>query len=324
MYRASPITSEYSRVTVGIVTYNSSDHIGPCLDSVAKNLKDASPTVIVLDNASEDNTLEVLSRLEKKYPFSLHTIPQGVNHGYAWGANRIAQLAGCEWLCFVNPDARLLTGAFQHAKDLIRTHPTCGVIGGILTDPDGRPQECGGVFPTPLMAVWDWCGLRHLIPRSRWSTTVKLNLPEDRAPRRIDYPTGAFWFMRREVFERTGPFDERFFLYFEETDFCLRAKKKGWSSFVHPAIRVEHHRGGSTFHQPGSASSDMLGIYFESLVYYLYKHFPSWRVENALRTIHNFLRVRKAILKNEKSERIYEAFEEGRSKAEKHLPTADS
>ena len=307
-------TTEHSRLTVGIITYNSAKHIARCLDSIATQLADAIPTVVVLDNASSDSTLEVVSAVRKAFPFSLEIIPQSSNHGYAWGANRILERARTDWLCLINPDARLLAPAFTHAREMARRFPTCGVIGGIIVDADGIPQECGGVFPTPLMAVWDWCGLRHVFPRRKWTTTLKLNLPPDRPPRRIDYPTGAFWIFRREIYRRVGPFDERFFLYFEETDFCKRARENGWPAYIHPAIRVEHQRGASFDASPNHHRRDPLSIYFESLVKYLYKHFPARRVDRSLALITSALRFRRWARKDAKSDRILNAFSEARKK----------
>jgi len=313
----APVPSEHSRITIGVVTFNSAAHIAACLDSICHNLGDAFPTIIVLDNASTDNTLEVLNDLRKRLRFPPHIIAQDMNRGYAWAANRICELVRTDWICLINPDARLMTPAFQHAITTTKRYPTCGVIGGIITDPSGSPQECGGVFPTPLMAVWDWCGLRRIFPRPSWSTTLKWSLPHDAPPRQIDYPTGAFWLMRREVYSRVGPFDERFFLYFEETDFCRRAREKQWPSFIHPAIRIEHIRGASfekSSTQPGSPSThitrDPLSIYFESLRKYLHKHFTEWRVNTALSTIHNFLKLRAWLRKDEKSTRILKVFED--------------
>ena len=311
MSAAKPGPSEHSRITVGIVTHNSAAHIYACLESIATNLADAIPTIIILDNASSDDTISVIGELRKKYRFPPHIMAQTMNRGYAWGANRICELVRTEWLCLINPDARLLTPAFVATNQLVKWRPTCGVIGGIIVDPYGRPQECGGAFPTPLMAVWDWCGLRHVFPRPRWSTTVRLNLRPDASPRPIDYPTGAFWMMRREVWQRVGPFDERFFLYFEDTDFCKRAKEKGWPSFVHPAIHVAHQRGASLADRAGPDGRDPLSIYFQSLVKYLNKHFPQSQVDLALRSIHAALRLRKWLRKDEKSELILRAFESG-------------
>ncbi len=307
---------EHSRLTVGIVTYNSADHIGPCLESVRKHLSDAVPIVYVLDNASSDKTLSVVNQIKKKFPFPLEILSQETNHGYARGANRICELARTDWICLINPDARLLTPIFESVRAWAKKTPTCGVIGGIQIDPEGNPQECGGVFPDPSMAVWDWCGLRKLMPRKSWTTTLEWDLPPDSRPRRIDYPTGAFWIFRREVFTRVGLLDDRFFLYFEETDFCKRAFEKGWPSYIHPAIRIEHHRGASFPDVDDPDRTDPLNIYFESLIKYLYKHFPATKVNPALWTIGNTLKLRRWIRKDEKSERILEAFEAGVEKAE--------
>jgi len=305
------LTSEHSQVTVGIVTYNSAEHIERCLLSIADQLSEAIPTVVILDNASHDNTLKLVRKLQDKFPFDIHTLPQDTNHGYAWGVNRIAEIAATEWLCFINPDASLLTPAYRHARVLVKQFPTCGAIGGVFVDRERKPQECGGVFPTPLMAVWDWCGLRHIVARGGWSAQLKYDFSEDAEPFKIDYPTGAFWMLRREVFQRVGPFDEQFFLYFEETDFCKRAKEIGWYAYLHPAIRIEHVKGASFDANQDSTKPDPLVIYFESLLRYLKKHFTGLRVDSAIWTIHKFLNFRNVVLKNEKSAYLLGVFENG-------------
>jgi GT2 family glycosyltransferase len=331
-------TPEHSRVTVGIVTFNSEEHIAGCVESVAANLSDAMPSVIIFDNNSTDRTLVKAIELKKRYPFPITLITEHTNLGYAYGVNRICELIKTEWICLINPDAKLLTPAFPPSKELARIVPTCGVIGGIIINPDGKPQESGGVFPTPTMAVWDWCGLRHLFPRSNWGTTLKLNLPADARPHKIDYPTGAFWMFRREVYKRVGQFDEQFFLYFEETDFCKRAKEAGWPAYIVPSIRVEHIRGASfpnpnstgTINTPGTTNApgdidtsgnlitltvptaiDPLQIYFESMIRYLRKNFPSWRVKRSISLIQGFLKFRKWLRKDDKSYRLFESFTTG-------------
>jgi len=309
------LTSEHSQVTVGIVTYNSAEHIERCLLSIADQLSEAIPTVIILDNASTDQTVAVINRVRKKFKFDIHVLPQDRNHGYAWGINRIAKVAGTEWLCFLNPDAALLTPAYRHARDVVRKYPTSGAIGGIFVDRELNPQECGGVFPTPLMAVWDWCALRHIFPRGGWSTQLIFDFPEDANPIKVDYPTGAFWMLRREVFQRVGPFDEQFFLYFEETDFCKRAKEKGWNAYIHPAIRIEHVKGASFDSSAKGSLPDPLIIYFESLIRYLSKHYPMRQVGAAVWIIHNFLKARKYLFKGEKSEHLLHVFEQGLEKS---------
>jgi N-acetylglucosaminyl-diphospho-decaprenol L-rhamnosyltransferase len=315
MYQRPHFTPEHSQVTVGVVTHNSASHIAACLESVEKNLANAVPSVIVLDNASSDATLNILADLKKRYLFPITVVPQQRNMGYAWGANRICEMVRTDWICLINPDARLLTEPYMQARELARRVPTCGVVGGILTDVDGNPQESGGVFPTPLMAIWDWCGLRHIFPRRHWSTTVKLTLPPDAPPKRVDYPTGAFWIFRREVYKRVGPFDEQFFMYFEETDFCKRAKDIGWPSFIIPMIRVKHLKGASVPQQAADGSADPLVIYFESMIRYLRKHFSTARVRQTLAIIERWLTFRRWAMKDKKSERILKAFKAGLEKA---------
>jgi hypothetical protein len=316
---------EHSRITVGIVTYNSAGYIGACLASIATYLKDAIPTVIVFDNGSSDGTPDVLTSIRKIYPYPLEIILNDKNMGYAWGVNRIAEKVKTEWMCFINPDARLTGPVFDSANEVSKRVPTSGVVGGIMVDSEGKMQESGGVFPTPSMAVWDWCGLRHIFPRKNWSTSLQLDVPPDGKPKRIDYPTGAFWVLRWEVFNRVGPFDERYFLYFEETDFCKRAKELGWPSYIHPGIRVEHVKGASFSENQKNIDGtddthrDPLSIYFESLLKYLKKHFPEWKVKTAIWEIGTFLKLRRWILKNDKSERIYKAFTEGNEIAESYI-----
>lgn len=308
-------TPEHSRITVGIVTYNSAKHIAGCLESILIHMADAMPTIVVLDNASKDDTVNVVNNLSRQFHYPVNVILSHVNKGYAWAANRICESARTEWLCLINPDARLSSPAFGPAVELARRIPTCGITGGIITDSDGNPQECGGIFPTPLMAIWDWCGIRHLFPRKNWSTTIKLALPPDAPPQRIDYPTGAFWIFRREVYSRVGPFDERFFLYFEETDFCLRAKAKGWRSFILPAIRIQHLRGGSISSDSAPDIQDPMAIYFESLIKFLTKHFPKYNVRLTIAIINLWLKFRALIKKDQKSNHLFETFSSGLKKA---------
>ncbi|MFH1675518.1 MAG: glycosyltransferase family 2 protein [bacterium] len=312
-----------SRIAVGIVTYNSAKHIGACLNSIAVHLSSALPFVVIFDNASNDDTVEQIESSSKKYSFPIELIRSSENLGYAFGVNRIMEVVKADWVCLINPDARLQSDPLEPAIEFVKRVPTSGIVGGIQFDENNSPQEAGGVFPSPLMAVWDWCGLRHIIPRKNWSTTLSLDLPADAPPRRIDYPTGAFWIFRREVFRRVGAFDERFFLYFEETDFCRRAKEIGWTSHILPSIRILHERGGSFEFDKETRVRDPLSIYFESMFIYLYKHFPKRNVDLSIWFISIAMKIRKLVIKGEKSERIINAFEIGLGTARNKIQVSD-
>lgn len=226
------LTTHGTRVAVVIVTYNSESEIGGLLASLPEALVDLSADVVVVDNGSQDGTVEVAGRVPGV------RVVEAANHGYAAGINRGVALTSSEWLLVLNPDTRLTGGSGGRLVSSARHHGA-GIVFPRIVDPSGRTFESLRRVPTVLRAS----GLSKL-GRPMVCEMVTEPAAYER-PGPVTWATGAAMLVSRAVHQRLGGWDESFFLYSEETDFCLRAGDAGIPIWYEPSAVVTHVGGGS-------------------------------------------------------------------------------
>lgn len=205
---------------------------------------------IVVDNASGDGSVEALQAAvaARGWGDRVTVLASPNNGGFGAGVNiglrhGLAMGAGPDYFYLLNPDAAPRAGAISPLVDFLDGDPGAGIAGSSLYAPDGEPHASAFRFPT-IMSELDH-GLRlGLVTRllSRW--VVPMAASEETA--RVDWVAGASMMIRRSVLENVGFFDEGFFLYFEETDFCLRAHRRGWSIWRVGGSAVWHVGGAAT------------------------------------------------------------------------------
>jgi GT2 family glycosyltransferase len=260
------------RVAIVVVTYNSAAEIAGCLDSLA-GVPDAE--ILVVDNASSDETLVSIEEARQRCaPFSrgrIRVIANPRNAGFAGAVNQGVRATTAPFVLLLNPDAQLqggLTGLIAQFDD-----PRTGAAGGMLTGPDGRPQVGFMVrnLPTPTALVFEILGVNRLWPRNRanwYYRCLGINLLTS-VP--VEQPAGAFLMFSRQVFERVGGFNERFYpIWFEDVDFCARLKAAGYRVYYTPQA-VAKHTGG---HSVGTLSVEIRKRYwYGSLLEYASIHY---------------------------------------------------
>lgn len=236
-------------LAVVIVSYNVRELTRGCLASVyaALSRADVAGEVWVVDNASADGSAAMVAAA---FP-QARLLALDENLGYAGGANRalralLARDDPPEWLLVLNPDTVLAEDALVHLLALMRERPAVGIAGAQLAYADGSFQHGAFHFPTLVMLLLDFYPLHHRLldsplngryPRQRYARV---------RPFEIDHPLGAAMLIRREVLSAVGLFDESYFMYCEEIDYCLRARRAGWSIYMAPAARIVHYAGQST------------------------------------------------------------------------------
>jgi GT2 family glycosyltransferase len=207
-------------------------------------------SVTVVDNASGDESLEILSQglIDLQTPDWIRVEGLPRNGGFAYGNNVVLQAALTsehppDYILLLNPDAAVREGAIAPLIQFLYEHPDVGLVGSRLEDPDGTLQTSAFRFPS----IWSELdhGLR-LGAVSRLLAHRKLALPLTSEPCPADWLAGASLMIRREVLTTAGLFDEDYFLYFEEVDFCHRAQQAGWQCWYVPESRVVHLVGQST------------------------------------------------------------------------------
>lgn len=239
-------------LSVIVVNFNTGSLLGECLASVRRFAGDVALECLVVDNASSDGSLDVLGEFPE-----VQCLRNAENVGFARAVNQALQVAKGRYLLLLNPDTRIVSPVFRELIAFAEAHPRTGVVGPRLVNPDGTLQTSAYRFPTLFQAAGTILRLRRLVPVTwlRARTGRRLGryfgqLDPHAEPRPVDYVTGACMLIRREVVEAIGGLDPRFFLYFEEKDFCLRARRAGWGVFFDPAAEVVHAIGGSSKADP--------------------------------------------------------------------------
>ncbi len=232
-------------VSVVVVSYNAADWLPRALASVAAVRALAVETVVV-DNASEQAVRSYLARL----PEGIRLVQLAANVGFGRAVNvGVARSTG-RYVMLLNPDAELRPGALEALVDFLRQDPRRGIVGGRTVRPgDGEdvvdPSSCWG-RPT----LWSWfcsaTGLTALARRSPLLDPESLGHWQRDTVREVDIVTGCLLLTERSTWEALGGFDERFFMYGEDADLCLRAHDAGWRPAITPAAVAVHAVGASS------------------------------------------------------------------------------
>ena len=230
-------------VSVVIVNYKVRDLLRDCLRSLEHDLGTLRGEVWVVDNASEDGSVEMV---EAEFPW-VRLIPNERNVGYGAANNQAIRQARGRYVLVLNPDTKLPPGAIVATIAEMESQPDIGALGPKLVLSDGSlDKACRRSFPSPEVAFYRLFGLAKLFPNHpRFARYNLLNVDEDTAID-VDSVVGAFMLVRREAVERVGMFDEAFRLYGEDLDWAYRIKADGWRIRYHPDVVVLHYKRQST------------------------------------------------------------------------------
>lgn len=246
-----------ARVDVVIVNWNAGRLLEDCVRSVGEQ-----GNVVVVDNASTDGSAKAVSSLAE-------VVFNEENVGFAAGCNEGARRGHAPFVLFLNPDTRLHAETIPSVLRYFERPRASrvGIVGVPLVDGSGAVTRSCSRFPTAGALVARSFGLDRLFP-SLFPPHF-LRDWDHRATRPVDQVMGAFFFMRRSVFEELGGFDERFFLYFEDVDLSLRARRAGWQSVFVAAPPCFHEGEGTT----RRVKAKRLVHQWQSRLAYARKHF---------------------------------------------------
>lgn len=223
---------------VVVVNWNTGGYLASCLESVYASAKSADwlGRVIVVDNASSDNSLELAASWLQEPQTVL--IRNAENQGFGVACNQGARAGTAALLLFLNPDARLLSGVVERVSQFLASPAggEVGICGVRILDDDGRPSVVGGPFPTPRLLIGHTTGLWRVAP----ALFPRRHPPAPTESQFMDHVIGAFLVIRRHLFEQVGGFDERYFMYHEEVDLCQRCRDLGWLTFYLADVHVFH------------------------------------------------------------------------------------
>ncbi|MFL6624910.1 MAG: glycosyltransferase family 2 protein [Vitreoscilla sp.] len=245
------MTARRDRATAGVVvvSYKSAALTVDCLASIAAERSGAPVDIrcVVVDNASGDAPIVAAAIAEHGWGQWARVVVAPRNGGFAYGNNLgLAELerdGRVDFVHLLNPDTVLRPGAIAALTGFLQAHPRAGIAGGVFENGDGSEWAIAFRFPSLLGEIEQGVRL-GLVSRLLSRACVPMHMGASEA--QADWVSGASMMVRREVFDRIGGLDETFFLYFEETEFCHRAKRAGFEVWYVPASRVVHIAGQST------------------------------------------------------------------------------
>jgi GT2 family glycosyltransferase len=253
-------------VSILLVTFRCREAAAACLRSIYATTSGVDFEVVVLDNASGDGTVELVT---SEFP-QARLIASTENLGFARGVNRAAEEANGEFVLLLNPDTEVHPGAIERIVDFARAHPEHGLYGGRTLDPDGRvnPGSCWGA-PT-LWSLFCFAALLSTaFKHSRVFDPESLGGWQRDSAREVDIVTGCLLLAPRALWQALGGFDTRFFMYGEDADLSIRAKALGYRPAITPDAVVTHEIGVSS-----ATREDKLLLLFRGKATLLRKH---WR-----------------------------------------------
>lgn len=239
-------------VTAIIVNYRTARLVCDCLHSLVEQITPGQIQVIVVDNDSRDGSFESISQTIETHGWNrwVHLLPLDRNGGFAYGNNRALEVIFSkeqqhpEYIWLLNPDTVVQNDAAGSLVEFLQSHPKAGIVGSRLQDPDGTPQVSAFRHHSVLSEFLSGMRLGFLdMVFANWLVALT---PISSTPHTTDWIAGASMMVRRELFEQIGFFDEQYFMYFEEEDFCRKASSSGWQCWYVPASRVVHLIGAAS------------------------------------------------------------------------------
>lgn len=232
-----------------VLNYRTPELTLRAVEAALLEMEGMAGAITVVDNDSGDGSYEALTLAVQERGWSrVRVLQSGHNGGYGAGNNfgirhGLPDGSAPDFIYILNSDAFPESGAIRVLAEYLRAHPEVGFAGSRLHGDDGAYHQTAFRFPTVFS---EFEGAAATGPISRLLLRYIVPLPEPREAQTVDWMAGASIMIRHRTFEETGGFDERFFLYFEETDLCLRARRAGWSCVYLPQSRVMHIGSVST------------------------------------------------------------------------------
>ena len=256
---------DQSLIDIVIVNWNAHNQLDACLGSLPQPISENIFSVIIVDNSREKN----LNTIRTNYPFCRIITPQ-TNLGFGGGCNLGAMEGSAPFIIFLNPDILFTTGSVDQLVQFLESQALpkdVGIIGAQLLNPDGSIQRNIARFPRFGDLFPRMIGLDKLFPQI-FPPHYQKDLDYS-AMQKVEQVPGAFFLVRRSLFESLHGFDENFFMYYEDVDFSYRSFLEGWRSLYLPQVKVIHAGGGTT----DTIKATRLFYVLRSKILYARKHF---------------------------------------------------
>jgi GT2 family glycosyltransferase len=269
-------------LSVIIVNYNVKEFLQNLLHSIEKASANLSKEIIVVDNASDDGSVEVI---REKFPY-VNLIENKINVGFGKANNQGLAIAKGKYILFINPDCIVSEDTLDKMISFFGGHSDCALAGCKILNSDGTLQlACRRSFPGPWTSFTKVTGLSNLFPKSRIFARYNLTYLDENKTYEVDAVSGSFMMMRKTVYDNVGGFDEQFFMYGEDLDLCYRIQKAGHKVFYVHSTQVIHYKGEST----KRSNLDETKLFYDAMHLFVKKHLSSFPlVEIILRSAIGF------------------------------------
>ena len=265
------------QLSIIIVNYNVKHFLEQCLYSVRRATNGLRAEIIVVDNHSEDNSLAYLQPLFPEVQF----LANQQNLGFSKACNQGLKLSNGNYVLFLNPDTIVPEDCFEKCIEFFESHPDAGALGIKMLDGAGRfLKESKRSFPSPSAALYKLFGLSKIFPRSKVFSKYHLGNLDQNQTHEIDVLAGAFMMIKREVLDKTGGFDETFFMYGEDVDLSYRVQKAGYKNYYFAGSSIIHFKGEST----RKGTLNYIRMFYNAMSIFVRKQYGGSRA-----TLFNFL-----------------------------------
>jgi len=256
-------------VSIIIVNWNTRDILHSCLQSIYERTGGIEFEVIVIDNGSSDNSVQMVKQL---FP-QVVLIKNSENKGFAAANNQGIAIAKGRYTLLLNSDTVILNNAIGKTISFADAHPEAAVIGCLVLNKDRSLQPTCFMFPSLLNKVLFVSYLYKFFPKSNFFGRERMTWWDRSDVREVDVVTGCFMLVRREAIEQVGLMDEQFFMYGEETDWSYRFMKAGWKNMFYPGAQIIHY-GNVSAVKHGANRAIMRD---RSDIWFMFKYWPKWK-----------------------------------------------
>ncbi|KNZ43083.1 glycosyltransferase family 2 protein [Acetobacterium bakii] len=257
-------------LSIIIVNYKTQELTSNCIDSILKsNMNSLAYEIIVVDNASEDGSIE---GIQKQFP-SVKTILNHENQGFSKANNLGMKAAGGDYILLLNSDTIVEANTLKEAHEFIKNHKHTGALGCKILLPSGKLDvACKRSFPTPLNGIYHSLHLDDAFPDSTRFGAYNLTYVDEDKICSIDCIMGAFMMVPRKVIDAVGMLDEDYFMYGEDVDWCYRIKNAGYQVMYYPKVRIFHHKKASGI---GKRNPKVIEAFYDSMIIFYNKHYQN-------------------------------------------------
>lgn len=254
-------------ITIIIVSTNDATLLKRCLLSISKTKKKLRVEIIIVNNASNDKTEQCVK--EHEHLQHIHVIRNKKRKGFSFNNNQAIKIARADYILLLNPDTQLLPESLQRLLSFIKTHKRVGICAPKLLNPNMSLQYSCRRFPTWKTYIFRRTPFRYFFPMNKTIDFHLMKNENHNIQLPVDWILGGCMCIRKKMTDTIGLLDEKFFLYVDDIDYCLRAWKAHWSVYYVPSARVIH------LHQARSDKS-LFNVYsfyhIRSMIYFVLKH----------------------------------------------------